>query len=578
MENKYIIGRKEFVLKSSLDVEADFCLAEEKEGISVYRISFRWDKPCSPEVITLSYSIPAVEIYTMWDPIDKRRHIPFSYKITESRLGCGMPLKCLVSASGENAHLLTVSDVKSPIHEKMKANIYTGMIDCEIDFFTALTGPFESYEALIRIDERRISYDIAVHGAVSWFESLGYGNSYVPKDARMPVYSTWYSYGQAVTQNDVIKECEAASRLGMKVVILDDGWQTDNTEAVYGFCGDWQPVPDKFPSMVELSDKIHSLGMKLMVWYSVPFVGMYSERFKEFEGKYLRFVDNANCYVLDPRYKEVREFLVNTYATAVREWKLDGLKLDFIDRFKTNGEYSENMDFVSVEDATEQLLEDISAALRKIDPDILIEFRQPYYGPVVSKYGNMMRVWDCPLDGCTNKNQSINLRLVLDKCAVHSDMIYWSSEDTPESVALQLWGTVFSVPQISSRFSDITPAQTAVLKNYLDFWIAHRDTLTEGRISAKLCENGYGYAEAEADGETVAILSSSPVAHLSKKKNTFLINLTDSNSLIIKNMTGAEMRLRIFDCMGKEVSSFSTCEELFEVKTGVGYLTEVCFA
>ena len=157
-------------------------------------------------------------------------------------------------------------------------------------------------------------------------------------------------------------------------------------------------------------------------------------------------------------------------------------------------------------------------------------------------------------------------------------MIYWSREDTPESVALQLWGTVFSVPQISSRFFDITPAQTAVLKNYLDFWIAHRDTLTEGRISAKLCENGYGYTEAEADGETVAILSSSPVAHLSKKKNTFLINLTDSNSLIIKNMTGAEMRLRIFDCMGKEVSSFCTCEELFEVKTGVGCLTEVCFA
>ena len=578
MENKYIIGKREFVLNSSCDVESDLCLLEERDGISLYKISIRWEKPCSPEVITLSYRVPAVEIYTMWDPIDHRRHIPFSYKITDSRLGCGMPLKCLVSATGENAHLLTVSDVKSPIHEKMKSNIHTGMIDCAIDFFTALTGPFESYEALIRIDERRISYDLAVHNAVSWFEGLGYENPYVPNDAKVPVYSTWYSYGQAVTQADVIKECEVASRLGMKVVILDDGWQTDNTEVVYGYCGDWNPIPSKFPDMAELSDKIHSLGMKLMLWYSVPFVGMYSEKFKEFEGKYLRFLDNANCYVLDPRYKEVREFLVNTYVTAVKEWKLDGLKLDFIDRFKTNGEYNENMDFVSVEDATEQLLEDISTALKKVDPEILIEFRQPYYGPVVSKYGNMMRVWDCPLDGCMNKNQSINLRLILDKCAVHSDMIYWSSEDTPESVALQLWGTVFSVPQISSRFDGITDGQTEVLKNYLDFWVAHRETLTEGKISARLCENGYGYAEAEGDKEIIAILSSSPVAELTRMKNIFLVNLTGSDSLVIKNKTGAEICLRCLDCAGKELSTFSTRDELFEVRSGVGYLTEVCFA
>ena len=108
--------------------------------------------------------------------------------------------------------------------------------------------------------------------------------------------------------------------------------------------------------------------------------------------------------------------------------------------------------------------------------------------------------------------------------------------------------------------------------------MAHRETLTEGKISARLCENGYGYAEAEGDKEIIAILSSSPVAELTRMKNIFLVNLTGSDSLVIKNKTGAEICLRCLDCAGKELSTFSTRDELFEVRSGVGYLTEVCFA
>ncbi len=37
--------------------------------------------------------------------------------------------------------------------------------------------------------------------------------------------------------------------------------------------------------------------------------------------------------MLDPRYPEVREFLIGIYEKALLDWDLDGFKLDFVDEF-----------------------------------------------------------------------------------------------------------------------------------------------------------------------------------------------------------------------------------------------------
>lgn len=40
--------------------------------------------------------------------------------------------------------------------------------------------------------------------------------------------------------------------------------------------------------------------------------------------------------MLDPRYKEVRDFLSALYKKALLEWDLDGFKLDFIDEWRAD--------------------------------------------------------------------------------------------------------------------------------------------------------------------------------------------------------------------------------------------------
>ena len=88
------------------------------------------------------------------------------------------------------------------------------------------------------------------------------------------------------------------------------------------------------------------------------------------DGEFLYDFEKMQCSVLDPRYPEVRQFLIDTYTHAVKTWGVDGLKLDFIDRFKSNGIVTPAMDHTSVEDAVETLLREITTALKTAIPQL----------------------------------------------------------------------------------------------------------------------------------------------------------------------------------------------------------------
>ena len=60
-------------------------------------------------------------------------------------------------------------------------------------------------------------------------------------------------------------------------------------------------------------------------------------------------------------------------------------------------------DTFSIEESVDRLLQEISTALRAVNPNALIEFRQTYVGPLIRKFGNMLRVFDCPADAFVNR-------------------------------------------------------------------------------------------------------------------------------------------------------------------------------
>jgi alpha-galactosidase len=298
------------------------------------------------------------------------------------------------------------------------------------------------------------------------------------------MYSTWYSFHQNLNADDVVDECRIAIKLGFDAVIVDDGWQTLDSQRGYAFTGDWEPV--RIPDMKDFVQRVHDLGMKFLLWYSLPFVGENSKNHGRFKGKYLTYWEGQGTYVLDPRYPEVREFIINTYETALKEWGLDGFKLDFIARFTANEQTvltaSDGRDYASVNEAVDKLMTDVMARLRTLNPDILIEFRQPYIGPLMRKYGNMFRATDCPNMAVINRARTTDIRLLCGNTAVHSDMFMWHAEDSVETAALQILNILFSVPQLSVRLDQIPDDHLEMVKFWIGYWRENRDVLLDGEF------------------------------------------------------------------------------------------------
>ena len=195
--------------------------------------------------------------------------------------------------------------------------------------------------------------------------------------------------------------------------------------------------------------------------------------------------------------------------------------------------------------------------LRKIKKDILIEFRQPYIGPSIRKYGNMFRVTDCPGDSVTNRVGSVNLRLTSGATAVHSDMLEWHMETSAEDAARQLLAVLFAVPQISVKLENLPETHRKMLKFYLDFMIRHRETLLKGKFVPLAPEARYPQIRAEKDGETViAVYGKNQIVELPEAGCCCLFNATAEPALYVNSVSG--FRGRAFDVCGESAGEEKT--------------------
>lgn len=542
---------------------------ESRDGVEYTTVHIVLAEPAVPEKIVLSDSFPSIDCHSTWSPSVRygRSLQPNWYaQKTEARLAHWMPLHQIISKSGNNRFCVALSDTALPTSIATGVLEKSANLDCRIELFTTPVSEIKEYTVTVRVDTRDIKYYDSIYDAVNWWESdCGYTPAAVPDAARQPVDSLWYSFHQDLNADEIVKECALSKAVGMDTVIVDDGWQTDDTSLGYAYCGDWEAAPSKVGDMKQLVDRVHETGMKFMLWYSVPFVGIHSKKYKQFQSMILNGnLSNLGCYALDPRYKEVRDYLTGVYVEAVKNWGLDGLKLDFIDRFELSDESIKpdpRRDYTSLEEAVDALMSDIHEKLTAINPDILIEFRQTYIGPSVRKYGNMLRVTDCPSDAFKNRVDTVNLRLTSGKTAVHSDMLMWHYDDTVEGAALQLTSTLYSVPQISVRVDKLNEDHYKMLKFYLDFWKQHREILLDGKLTADNPEDNYSTVCATLGESSVITAYSNSVVEV-KTKNWVAVNATGGQSLVIK---GASGNYRVVDCKGNVVGG-GVADSLCEVE------------
>lgn len=545
-------------IKNTKEFEVSMTEVELQKDVCVLHVIAVTKESAKKLKLEIGWQIPNIGIHATWSPGNyKNKEIVPDWGSFETSCAMSLaPVFADVSYDDHNKQTIACSDGKNRVQMHTGVIEESGYLDCvvmiDVDYAVS------RYEVDIRIDSRDLPFYEVIDDVRKWWEGYdGYHPATVPASAYMPVYSTWYSFHQEIDISAILNECKHFAGLGCKTVIIDDGWQTDNTARGYDYCGDWRPTNAKIPNMRDFVDAVHETGMKLMLWYSVPYVGAYSEAYAQFKDKMLCKRDDAcETYVVDPRYPEVRYYLIEMYKQAVLDWGLDGFKLDFVDAFIQSDEVKEGMDYVSVYDAVDRLLKDVIRTLQALKPDILIEFRQSYMGPVMRTFGNMIRSYDCPNDSWSNGMNTLALRMTSGETAVHSDMVMWNYDESAEMAAFQLTRTLFSVPQISVRYQRLTKEQMDMVKHYLGLWTKYRETLLLGKMLYKGYANNYPYVSARDEVVQVGAVYAGKIAYIEvPTKEIVLFNASMENQIILDVKSAGSYLCNIYDCCGHQMRS-----------------------
>ena len=536
----------------------DLRTEEVDAGVTLLSVSVTFPTPIEPKPVLIRWREPCLDTCAnLRGCLSMERTLSPVWKKhrSEARLASSVPFSSWISNGSENRLTVALSDAETPTEIAGGISEMNGDLVCEVSFFTQRVSPISSYHALIRLDRRAVRYEEALRGADRFWEEQGYSYAHIPDAAREPLYSCWYSFHQNLNVPAVLEQCRLAKEYGMETVIVDDGWQTEDQSGGYAHCGTWKVAAGKIPDMKAFVDGVHAIGMKFVLWYSVPFVGKEDPSYARFSDMTLGGAPDAVHLALDPRYPEVRAYLVGTYERAAREWGLDGFKLDFIDSFALNAftkAFDPRWDTISLEEAVDRLLQEITVTLKRINPEVLIEFRQSYIGPAIRKYGNMLRVSDCPEDPLRNRVYSVDMRQLLGPVPVHSDMLMWHLEETPEAVAYQMITTLFCVPQISVLLDRIPETHRAVLRFYLSFWKAHREVLLGGTLSGDHPEALYSQVRSVKNGTLISVAYTDPVLSCGEENALCFFNATGSGELFLRSAGSSRKGLiTIQNCMGE---------------------------
>lgn len=557
---KYTKEFPDCTVTSNVEFTVEMTKRELEKDVYEYAFRLDWDEEQAKDdnsKIMLLWSIPLIDVQYMWHPNTRpRRVLDADWRLNfSSMLTCSGPLAMLFNSEDLNTFTFATDEVKKVTNVRFGVDDLNDAISGEISMGLKQFVGRSSDVLRVRADFRKIPYYQVLDDARAWWEQvLDITPMEVPPVARKPVYSSWYNFHQDIHAEELEAECVLAKELGMDTIIVDDGWQTADGSGGYGYCGDWEVYPGKIANMREHVKKVHEAGLKYILWFSVPFVGYYSENWERFKDKILRKVDRNNAGVLDPRYPDVREFLIEIYERFLREYDLDGFKLDFVDRFKMTPDnvVKPGMDYSCVQEATERLMTDVMQRLKAIKPDVMIEFRQHYIGPGMRRFGNIFRVSDCPSDIATNRIGIADLRLLSGNTAVHSDMITWNDGESTEDAALQILATIFGVTQFSKVIKDLNPEHKKMVAFWLKFARENEKLLLESGFIPYEPHFLYPVIKAwDENEEIIGVYALNKIVYPDlKKERSRLINATKQAKLFIYVDEACAVRVKTYDCKG----------------------------
>lgn len=386
-----------------------------------------------------------------------------------------------------------------------------------------------------------------------------------------PVYSTWYSFHDALDAESILEEARLAKQLGFGCLFLDYGWQRLGDSRYFDGCGDWVADETKFPDLAATVREIQALGLGVVLWVAPLLLGDRSDAFASLGEGAPHRNPNLRAHILDPRRPEVREHVIRAFTRLVEELGVDGLKIDFIDAASVYAAPGDVAAHGEIAAAASRMLDDLRTATDALGyPDLIFEYREPYVGLGLAASGDVIRAEDCPGDFIANRRATIDLRVFDTGQRVHSDMMMWDPELSAPLVAVALSNATFSVPQISMRLTQMAPESREHIAAWVSAWREVRDVALRGRLVGLRPQLHYPSATAVRGDASLSVVwsSDSIVSVPPDARRAVVVNGTTSTRLSVRLERPATVQ--VLDHLGETVATGALPFGTSELQVPVG--------
>ena len=134
-------------------------------------------------------------------------------------------------------------------------------------------------------------------------------------------------------ESTLIKIAKQASKVGIELFVLDDGWFGERNDDSHGL-GDYDVNKKKLPGgLTRLAKKINKLGMDFGLWVEPEGVNKFSKCYEQHPDWIIHCRDikpseSRNEYLLDLSKKEVQDYIIENVSNTLKSANIKYIKWD----------------------------------------------------------------------------------------------------------------------------------------------------------------------------------------------------------------------------------------------------------
>ena len=374
-----------------------------------------------------------------------------------------------------------------------------------------------------------------------------------------PTWCTWTAWcSDRMSDKTVLENAVLAKKLGMRSLILDDGWfgpglDTDDRPLNIG---DYDADPAKFRDLPGLIRKLHAMKMDVLLWYAPTCISPDSHTYAKLKDhlichKGVPVMAPNGFYNLCPCDPVVRAHVRSEIERMLTVFGADGFKVDLYNTLPvTPCDGTHDHESGSLIEGVRNLEKDIWEILQRMRPGGTLELKQNYANVISAQWGTMVRAGDTAYDVDTNFHRCAYLQAFAP--VTHNDYFAASIHDVPRDLALMMIKFITGgVPTFSLDLAKQPPATLRVIKAWLAFYNARRAlwALPREPMDARLETWRMG----DADKAVLSALFGAAEIRVPVARETILLNGTGREALTLAPDKAGTVAVQTFDCQWRPV-------------------------